>query len=152
MEELARQSDLVVHGRVVSSTPVLRGPGGQPGIHTRSTIAIEEVLRGAPSSNAVEVWTHGGALEGMRRVVVGQASFEVGEDVVVFLFEAGRGYWPTGMSRGKWLVDDRSSSPTVRPDATHPEATSDRDAGPRLNGSLTLSRLRARVASVSEAR
>ncbi|MCC6876674.1 MAG: hypothetical protein IT378_20390, partial [Sandaracinaceae bacterium] len=108
VEELTRASDLVVLGRVERVDVFVQGPGGQPGIHTRATIRVEETWRGE-AQDIVEVWAHGGVLGDRMRVVPGQATFRVGERAVLFLFRAGGGLWPTGMGRGKWILGPSGS-------------------------------------------
>lgn len=107
IEDLARASDLVVIGRVEHVDVHPHGPAGQPGIHTRAVIQVAETLRGEHRT-IVEVWVHGGRIGNRMRVVPGQATFRVGEDVALFLFDAGGGIWPTGMGRGKWSIQPGS--------------------------------------------
>lgn len=103
IEDLARASDLVIIGRVEHVDVHPHGPAGQPGIHTRAVIQVAETLRGEHRTIA-EVWVHGGRIGNRMRVVPGQATFRAGEDVALFLFDAGGGLWPTGMGRGKWNI------------------------------------------------
>lgn len=109
VEDLARASALVVIGRVEHVDVHPEGPAGQPGIHTRAVIQVEETLRGEHRT-ILEVWVHGGRLGDRMRVVPGQASFRQGEHVALFLFAAGGGLWPTGMGRGKWLMASPAES------------------------------------------
>ncbi|MCZ7685888.1 MAG: hypothetical protein M5U28_46885 [Sandaracinaceae bacterium] len=111
LEQLAAASDLVVIGRVEHVDVHPTGPGGQPGIHTRAVVQVAETLRGEHRT-IIEVWVHGGRLGDRVRVVPGQATFRAGEEVALFLFEAAGGLWPTGMSRGKWVLGG------LQPDAT----------------------------------
>jgi hypothetical protein len=112
VEDLARASDLVVLGRVRELRVQAHGPNGQPGIHTRALVEVEETWRGQPRA-IVEVWVHGGQLGNRLRVLPGQATFQRGERVVLFLFEAGGGFWPTGMGRGKWTVRGATAAPAA---------------------------------------
>lgn len=143
VQRLRASSDLIVLGRVERVEVFARGPAGQPGIHTRATIRVGETLRGE-DRDTVEVWAHGGRLGRRMRLVPGQASFRAGERVVLFLFRAGGGLWPTGMGRGKWPVDGEDARASVRP--------------PRVEGSpvderttISLSDLRALVAGSTSA-
>jgi hypothetical protein len=102
IEELVRASDVIVRGRVEAVVVEPNGPSGQRGIHTRAIVRVDETIRG-DARELVEVWVHGGQLGRRMRVVPGQATFREGEEVVLFLFEAGGGLWPTGMGRGKWV-------------------------------------------------
>lgn len=105
IEDLARASDLVVVGRVEHVEVLPQGPAGQPGIHTRAVVQVAETLRGEHQT-IIEVWVQGGRLGDRMRVIPGQAQFRVGEDVVLFLFRAGDGLWPTSFARGKWTSRD----------------------------------------------
>ncbi|MCA9610154.1 MAG: hypothetical protein KC619_31370 [Myxococcales bacterium] len=136
VEQLAAASDLIVVGRVVEVSVEPQGPAGQPGIHTRATVQVEEVLRG-PGRSLVDVWVQGGRLGDRMRVVPGQAQFVQGEDLVLFLTEAGGGLWPTGMGRGKWQRP---------PDSSGFSPQSPLRDGPHLAPALTLQELR-RVAA-----
>ena len=145
IEELARASNVIVRGTVMAVTVHATGPGGRPGIHTEVQIAAEEFMAGAPVS-VVTLWVHGGRLGSRARVVPGQASFRVGESVIVFLFAASDGIlWPAGMARGKWRiahdVPGAADSVLVEPSSAHqPEG-----APPRT---ITLDVFRARIDAV----
>lgn len=104
VDALTRESDLVVEAIVERTTTLPAGPGGLPGLHTRVELRVLRTFKGADAARAV-VWVHGGQLGDRRRTVVGQAEFRQGEHVVVFAYDTGRGLFPTGMRRGKWLVD-----------------------------------------------
>lgn len=129
LEELAHASDVIVRGTVIDVVVHSTGPGGRPGIHTEVRIGAEEFLAGAPVS-VVTLWVHGGRIGNRARVVAGQARFEVSENVVVFLFDAGGGaLFPTGMAQGKWRADDRA---VISPQG----------------GAIALSELRTRTAAL----
>lgn len=115
VEQLTQRSELVLHGRVLETRVYPAGPNRLPGIHTEVVLAVDEALKGAPDS-VVRFWVHGGRIGDRMRVVHGQATFEAGEEVVVFLFrnEAGA-LWPTGMGRGKWSVRQTPSGQTTTP-------------------------------------
>lgn len=141
LEQLAAASDLVVIGRVEHVDVHPTGPGGQPGIHTRAVVQVAETLRGEHQT-IIEVWVHGGRLGDRVRIVSGQATFQPGEDVVLFLFRAGGGLWPTGMGRGKWTVSDPNGHPVAVPQSQ----LSVRSSRPT---SVELSDLRASIAGAS---
>ncbi|MBX3271619.1 MAG: hypothetical protein KF729_15240 [Sandaracinaceae bacterium] len=145
VDELVAASDLVVVGRVLTTDVLPEGPAGQPGIHTRARVRVDETLRG-PGYTVVDVWVQGGRLGDRLRVVPGQATFRAGEDVVLFLFRAGGGLWPTGMGRGKWTPEPGS------PGAIHPRDAL-RASGPAL-APVTLDAVRraARQTSSGEVR
>lgn len=132
IEDLTRESSLVALGEVIS-TEVVAAPAG--GIFTRVTLAPEARWRDEPEARwrdaqearwrdrpplapqeNVRFYVHGGRLGGRAMRTHGQATFAVGERVVVFLhapasaaghptpMEPGA-LFPTGMSQGKWSVD-----------------------------------------------
>lgn len=100
---LRSHSDLIVRGHVSDVAVLGHGPDGRPGIHSSATVRVSETLYGAQSS-VVTVWVPGGRLGRRARVVHGQATFQVGEDVVMFLHRHSGALWPTGMIFGKWHV------------------------------------------------
>jgi hypothetical protein len=117
LEELTRTSDVVVVGRVVRADVFAQGPNGLPGIHTKITLEAEEFFVGSPRSHVV-FWVHGGRIGNRVRVVSGQARFDVGEHVAVFLFATSSGVlFPNGMAHGKRLISesgqDRSSPASI---------------------------------------
>lgn len=103
-------SDTVAVGRVVAAVAEPVGPAGQPGIHTRVTVQVDD--------DQVDFWVHGGRLGNQRRVVSGQPQFVVGDSVVVLLFRTRAGnLWPM-LDGTIWLRDtvrvpDRSGVRTV---------------------------------------
>lgn len=102
----ARDSRVLCQGHVVGLDVFAEGPNGQPGIHTRIRVAVERVSE--PNLTEVEFWVHGGTLNGFRRVVSSQPTFEVGEHILVELFRSGEGtLWPA--LRGKLRVQSRQT-------------------------------------------
>ncbi|RLB51968.1 MAG: hypothetical protein DRJ42_15870 [Deltaproteobacteria bacterium] len=109
LEELVDTSDVIVVGRVLRTEAVPEGPSGQPGIHTRVDVGVEDWLFGSAPQSIVTVWVHGGRLGDRMRVVSGQARFERGERVLLFLFAADSGgLWPNGMAQGKRRLDENT--------------------------------------------
>jgi len=100
---LREHSELVVRGQVEGVEVLERGPDGRAGIHTAARVRVVETLSGHPST-FVTVWVPGGRLGRRARVVHGQATFEAGEEVVVFLHRHSGALWPTGMMFGKWRM------------------------------------------------
>lgn len=72
----------------MESLEASRGTAG--GISTRIELAVAEVWKG-PSTRRAVVAVAGGKLGDRQVVVSGQASFKVGEDVVLFLVRNDRG-------------------------------------------------------------
>lgn len=145
VEELATESAVVILGEVTATEVVSAGP--RAGIFTRVTMAPEERWRGPVTGGDVRFYVHGGRLGDRAMRTHGQATFEVGERVVVFLEDVGDGtLFPTGMSQGKWTVEgDLARS------CADVGALVERDATGRLRPStarldaISLGALRARV-------
>ncbi len=105
LSELATKSTLVVSGVVSATEASPTGPAGARGIHTAVELSGVEVLRGS-AAGPVSFWVQGGVIGDRARRVVGQASFSVGQRVLVFLTRAPNGaLWPTRMALGKWMVE-----------------------------------------------
>jgi hypothetical protein len=99
---LADQADIVVEGKVLSKT-TLRDESGR--IYTRIEIDVADVWKGAIPGSPLEVVHGGGVLGEKRSSVSGQAEFELGESLVVFLARNARGEAVTiGLAQGKFHV------------------------------------------------
>ena len=99
---LSAKADLVLEGRVVSST-VQRDPQGR--IYTKIDLQVAEVWKGNLATNHFTI-VHGGGILGEERTTVsGQVEYEIGEEVVAFLVLNPRGEGVTiGLSQGKFHV------------------------------------------------
>jgi hypothetical protein len=113
VEELARQSDAVVRGRVLDTT-ARRTPDGTR-IYTVVELRRDATLRGrAPARFRVNV--PGGVVGRLGQRVDGVPAFARGEDVVLFLERTGEGvYRVAALSQGKFTVAGR----VARPDLSH---------------------------------
>lgn len=102
IDELSRTAELVVHGTVVSKNS-LRDESGR--IYTKIELTLAETWKGAAPGGTLTV-VHGGGTVGDRRVdVSGQARYEVGEEVVLFLVRNPRQQAVSiGLSQGKFHV------------------------------------------------
>lgn len=119
LAELARESDVIVLGRIVSTRVEPRGPGGAPGIHTAVTISNPESIKGDTGSS-VEFWVQGGKLGGRLRRVVGQATFTPGQEALVFLKSSeSNALLPTRMGLGKWTLEAREGATWVVSGSEH---------------------------------
>lgn len=154
VEDLARTSDAIVAGRVVRTHPELTARG----IVTRATLVVDDWWAGhdlgGGRAPTLELLVHGGRLGDRATIVDGQASFTVGEDVVVFLFEGGGALWPQGLSQGKWrVVRSGAAGPVLAASQADPGALVTRDARGGLvpvplavaHETMPLATLRARV-------
>jgi hypothetical protein len=101
-EELAAQSERIVHGRVQRSWAAW--DAGHKYIWTHYEIAVAEMVRG-PHAATVTVSEPGGSLDGMNMRTSGTLPYAVGEDAVLFLYRTPIGYWRTvGGPQGKFTV------------------------------------------------
>lgn len=138
IEELARSSDLVVRGQVVSTSA--RWQEGR--IYTFAEVEVTSSIRGA-SPAKVTVMTPGGVVGDIGQRVDGAAVLAPGEEVVLFLGRSGTGELRvTGLAQGKFSVDGR----TARPDLSRVDFVSTHvPADERRAETMPLSELETRV-------
>lgn len=114
LEELAGEADRIVLGRVLFSESFLRRDGQ---IWTWHRIAVQRELRGdAPDDGEVIVETMGGQLGEIGMRVEGEASFQLGERVLVFAHGGGpyAAFRTVGMGQGVMRVRRVNGVDTVR--------------------------------------
>ena len=114
LEELAAEADRIVLGRVLFSESFLRRDGQ---IWTWHRIEVEREIRGhAPDQDEMIVETMGGQIGEIGMRVEGEASFEVGERVLVFVHGGGphRAFRTVGMAQGVMRVRIENGVETVR--------------------------------------
>jgi len=100
--ELTERAELILHGTVTSKV-CLKDPEGN--IITRMDFNVSEVWKGNLSTNRFTLIHGGGTVGDLRTVVDGQAEYEVGEEVVVFVRLNPRGEGVTiGLAQGKFQV------------------------------------------------
>jgi hypothetical protein len=143
VEGLARTSDAVVRGRVLSVTSTLSQDGRR--VFTLVEVDVATSWRGrAPRSTLVIV--PGGAAGGISQRVEGAPAFAEGEEVVVFLHraEAG-GYRLAGLAQGKFSVDGADAAP----DLAHTRVMAQQlRPGERTAEAMPVAELERRVRSV----
>lgn len=106
LESLSRRADAVVQGRVKRLQS--RWNGDRTRIFTEVELEVSEALKGAPGKT-VTLIQPGGVVGEIGQRVSGLASFEPGEEVVVFLEKRSEAsYHVAGMAQGKLRVE-RSS-------------------------------------------
>jgi hypothetical protein len=111
VEELARASQLVVHGRVLRVTA--RWSDDRRRIFSFAEIEPLATWRGVAGAR-VTVLTPGGVVGNLGQRVDGAAVFTAGEEIVVFLFEAERGlHRVTGLAQGKFVVERNLATPSL---------------------------------------
>lgn len=105
VDELTRSSDAIVRGKVKKKESRWSQDGMR--IFTEVQVAVEEALKGKKEA-VVYVYQPGGVVGEIGQKVSGLASFEAGEEVVLFLTRRGPAYQVTAMGQGKYRVE-RSS-------------------------------------------
>jgi hypothetical protein len=114
LEELAAEADRIVLGRVLFSESFLRRDGQ---IWTWHRIEVEREIRGnAPDEDEVIVETMGGRIGDIGMRVEGEASFQMGERVLVFVHGGGpyTAFRTVGMGQGVMRVRREKGVDTVR--------------------------------------
>jgi hypothetical protein len=113
VEELARGSDAVVRGRVVSLSARRSSDGKR--ISTYAEVETDSVWRGSAPAR-VTVVVRGGVVGDIGEKVFGAPTFSQGEEVVVFLRKTtteGRFYRVRGLAQGKFSVSGGQASPDL---------------------------------------
>jgi hypothetical protein len=139
VEESARASDAVVRGRVVSAESRLTRDGR--GVVTEVEIAVDEAWKGAPDGT-VKLTVPGGRVGRIAQRVDAAASFEPGEEVVVFLARRGETWWVMGHALGKYRVEAGEARSAVEGSQVLPRALS---ADERAVGTMSVVELERRV-------
>ncbi len=129
VEETARSSEVVARGRVVSTAS--RATRDGRGIVTEVEIAIESAWKGSPDAT-VRVVVPGGRLAHVAQIVDAAATFEDGEEVVVFLARQGAVWRVMGHALGKYRVEGLDAKPSLEQAVVlqRPLAAGERAAGP----------------------
>lgn len=150
LEELTDHSEVIMRGKVSSKT-CLRDDSGR--IITRIQLEVEEVWKGEAIGKTFTIIQAGGVLGGQRTIVVGQATFAIGEEAVVFLALNARGEGVVlGVCQGKFeIFQDASGNRQVR-NFFHGGAPGGGGSAQALqnkinNHRLTLADLKRRVAA-----
>ena len=111
--QMARESELIVHGTVVNVEGQLTG--SRQTIETVITVQVADTMKGAPTAQTV-FRVPGGRVGRYRRVMVGAPEFTAGDEVILFL--KGRApaiAMPYGLSQGVYRVARRGGVATVTP-------------------------------------
>jgi hypothetical protein len=103
LRALTARADRVVLGTVESQTS--RWTPGHDAIYTEVTLRVARSYKGAAHpGDALVVRREGGSVDGIGMRVYGAASFEVGEEALVFVEQRGAASWVVGMAQGKLRV------------------------------------------------
>jgi len=105
--EMTGVSELVISGVVTQVRQNQPSASGLPS--TKVTIAVDKVFKGFASAPTITISIPGGVRDGRIMRIPGMPSFDVGQEVVVFLERAAYGWIPSGLSNGKFqgVTDDR---------------------------------------------
>jgi hypothetical protein len=141
VEEVARSASAVVHGVVLGRESRLTADGR---IVTEVEIAVSSAWKGE-AEPIVRVLVPGGSLGWIASTNDAAASFEDGEEVVVFLARHARGgYSVTGHALGKFAVVGQDARAAVGGARMLPRALA---TGERSVGTMPLAELERRVRS-----
>lgn len=138
VEEVARTSDAVVRGRVVSTAA---RPTRDGRIVTEVEVAVDAAWKGAPGAT-VRLVVPGGRLPGVAMRVDAAPAFEEGEEVVVFATRRGAAWHVNGLALGKYRVAGGEARPALGGAAVLPRALR---AGERRVGAMSVAELERRV-------
>jgi hypothetical protein len=109
--ELSRTSDVVVRGTVKSISS--RWTADHARIVTDVELEVAEALKGAPEKS-LTITQPGGVVGDVGQKVSGLASFQTGEEVLVFLERRGQNrFLVSGMSQGKFRIERSSDGRAV---------------------------------------
>lgn len=83
-------------------------------VYTHTTVRVEEDLAGPLNAPRIIIVRQlGGAAEGLRSVLVGNARLELGEEVVLFARTDGVFHYLVGMAQGKYSVWRSAKGPAM---------------------------------------
>lgn len=111
--QMARESELIVHGTVVNVQAQIAGP--RRTIESLITVQVADTMKGTPSAQTV-FRVPGGRVGRYRRVMVGAPEFAAGDEVIIFL--KGRApalAMPYGLSQGVYRIARRGGVAVVTP-------------------------------------
>ncbi len=109
---LTRASDVVVRGTVVRVES--RWNQDKSRIITDNEILVSQVLKGNVTGKTVVAMQPGGVVGEVGQAVHGVATFNLGEEVVVFLEKRGERAFVVGLAQGRFVVDRNGSEAMVR--------------------------------------
>jgi hypothetical protein len=148
IEQMAKQSTMIVRGRVTGCAGETRGRV----IYTRCGVAVSETWKGAPGSR-VEFIVPGGRVRDLMQAVTGAPQFSANQQNVLFLW-VGRSGIPQiiGLSQGVFDVSFSASGDAKVHRAATTERILDSQGQPVRDESISLSvsELRRQVTAALE--
>ncbi len=150
LPELVEASDLIVRG-VVTDTRSFVDPETER-ITTRATIDDEVVYLGDLGRDTFEVEQWGGRVDGRTLRIPGNARWEVGQEVVVFLeYHDGPERFPAflvAMTQAKFDIDYDGDDPTIRRSRSGVEFVDPGEAPGKLEEPTSLESFVSRLESL----
>jgi hypothetical protein len=111
LSEMAARSAHVLVGTVEQQRSLLLP--GQGVIVTDVTIRCTRGMRGVREGQLLTVRHFGGTVDGIGQRVFGEASYRVGEEVLLMAEERNGSYFAVGMAQGAMHIDRSSGTPRV---------------------------------------
>ena len=114
IEELSQKANLILNGTIISKS-CERDNAGR--IFTKHELQVTEVWKGSLETNLFIIVHSGGTIGDERADMSGEASFDVGEEIVAFLVVNQRGQGVSiGLAQGKFTVsrDENTGEKLVR--------------------------------------
>ena len=115
IEKMAKESDVIVRGVVTQKKSEWNK--ARTRIYTLTTLQVGERLKGGQKIvDQLTIRQLGGEIDGIGQMVVGNARFSMGEEVLVFLEKHPTDdvYVVLGMAQGKYSIDRSTTPPSVR--------------------------------------
>ncbi len=112
LEDMTARAEHVLLGRVEKIASRL-APGHDGLIVTDVTIRCTRSIRGVSDGALLQVRHLGGTVGELGQKVFGEASYQVGEEVVLLAEQREGSFYAVGMAQGKLHVDRSSGSPRV---------------------------------------
>lgn len=109
LEQLTRESSIIIRGTVVSSYAQWEGNN----IFTYTTILVGERLKGDDDATTIVVKHMGGTVGDVSAVVDGTPSLRPNEEVVLFLVSWQGNYWIHSIVLGKFSVRQEENGPVA---------------------------------------
>lgn len=111
LSDMAARSAHVLVGTVEQVRPQLLSDQGV--IVTEVTVRCTRSLRGVREGQVLTVRHLGGTVNGIGQRVFGEASYRVGEEVLLLAEERAGSYYAVGMAQGALHIDRSSGAPRV---------------------------------------